>query len=189
MDKLDFLDGAEAPNGEAVVETPAVEAPVAEAPAEEAAPVETEAIARERDEKGRFKRRKPRAGQTMVPLKALHETRDKVKALEAELQKHYASRSPQPSRLPIFSRIPRATRTTSRPTVQQATLNATLNLSEEMVRQSMGNESSMPPAMGRAGVPGQSRPVTSSSSPNETLTASSSRNTRKPHGPDQAGRP
>lgn len=44
---------------------------------------ETEAQKRERDERGRFKAKEQ--DQTMVPLTALHETRDKLRALETEL--------------------------------------------------------------------------------------------------------
>jgi hypothetical protein len=115
-----------------------VEAP-AETPVVEAAPIETEAQARERDEKGRFK---PKAeepqDQTMVPLTALHETRDKVRALEAELQKLRPQQQADP--VPDIFEDPEGYQNQVAQTIQQATLNATLNLSEEMVRQSSGNE-------------------------------------------------
>jgi hypothetical protein len=143
MDKLDFLDGSSEPNEEVVAETPVVEAPEAEAPAvePEAAPVETEAQKRERDERGRFKAKDEQPqDQTMVPLTALHETRDKVRALEAELQRLRPQQQSQPEVVPDIWEDPEGYQNHLAQTVRQATLNATLNLSEELVRQSAGNE-------------------------------------------------
>jgi hypothetical protein len=83
MDNLDDFLGSNEPQAEeAVVETPAEEAPVAEEAAPEEAAEPAPAV--ERDEKGRFK---PKEAPVMVPLTALHETRDEVKALKAELER------------------------------------------------------------------------------------------------------
>lgn len=135
MDIVDELDGSQEPNGEAVVTeaAPAVEAPVAEAPAETPA----EAAARERDEKGRFKAKEQ--DQPMVPLAALHDTRDKVRDLEARLA---AMQQPQPQgqQIPDIFEDPEGFVRYQNTQLQAVTLNTTLNISEEMTRASAGNE-------------------------------------------------
>jgi hypothetical protein len=102
---LDFLDGGEEPKAEVQpVETP--EAPVETTP--EATPepvaetVEQKGPVRGPDGKFAKKDEEP----VMVPLAALHETRDKVKDLEARLRALSHSSSSQ--RPPTCSRIPRA---------------------------------------------------------------------------------
>jgi len=101
MDNLEFLDSPEGENAETQpVETPQAEAQAeAETPQEEQ-PKAEEPPSRERDEKGRFKpKEEPKDGPVMVPLSALHETRDKVKALEAQLAQ-FSQPQQQPQSIP-----------------------------------------------------------------------------------------
>lgn len=151
MDKLEFLDGAEAPNEEVQPEAKAPEAAPAE-PATEAAPE------RARGPHGRFVAKEapapvaatpeapaastvpePAPEQPMVPLAALHETRDKVRDLEAQLAALKPKAQPQPQ-------VPQAP-----PDVfedpdgfsqwqQQQIANVRLNISEEMARDKFGDE-------------------------------------------------
>lgn len=142
MDNLDFLDGAEAPKDDAqpaqTQETVEVEAPQ---PTTEAQPETAEQkSARERDEKGRFKAKEAEEP-VMVPLKALHETRDEVKALKAQLEAFQRpQQQPQASQVPDIFEDPDGFVQYQNLQLQQATLNTTLNISEEMTRASAGNE-------------------------------------------------
>lgn len=134
MDKIDFLDGAEAPKGEAVPET--VEAPVVETTQEapvEATPEEKPAQPRAAD--GKFAK-KVDDEPVMVPLKALQEVRDELKQLKAEQPRQ----QPQQQQVPDVYEDPEGYQNYIAQTVNQATLNATLNLSEELTRQSAGDE-------------------------------------------------
>jgi hypothetical protein len=143
VDKLEFLDGAEAPNGEAVSETPVVEAPVAETPAVEEQPAEQETAeqkaTRERDERGRFKAKEAEEP-VMVPLKALHETRDELKALKAQLEAIQQPQQPQQSKVPDIFEDPEGFVAHQNAQLHAATLNTTLNISEEMTRAAVGQE-------------------------------------------------
>lgn len=137
MDIVEELNAGQPATAEATPEAapaPAAEAPpLAEAPEETAAQTE----ARERDEKGRFK---PKAeDQTMVPLTALHETRDKVRNLEAELEK-LRTPAQAPQAVPDVFEDPQGFAEYQSRQVQTAVLNTTLNLSEEMTRQSAGDD-------------------------------------------------
>ena len=137
MDNLEFLDGSEEPNAEPV-ET--AEAP-AEAPTQEAEePTETEAQTqqRERDEKGRFKP-KEQEQPVMVPLQALHETRDEVKALKAQLAA-LAQPQQQAPQVPDVFENPEGFTGHIQNQIAQAQVNTILNVSEEMARASVGNE-------------------------------------------------
>lgn len=84
MSELSFLDTPEEPKE--VTEAPVQEAP----PAEAAQPTETEEAKPERPRgpDGKFlpKEEGPKPEPVMVPIAALHETRDKVRDLEARLQ-------------------------------------------------------------------------------------------------------
>jgi hypothetical protein len=138
MDKLDFLDGSQEPSGEAVTETPAVEA-VAEAPVVEEAQETPEQIAtRERDERGRFKA-KEADEPVMVPIKALHETRDKVNALEARIQQLTQSQQ-QPQQAPDIFEDPEGYQSNLNQSVDFKVQNVLLNLSEEMVTERVGTD-------------------------------------------------
>jgi hypothetical protein len=143
MDDLDFLDGSEEPNAETQpVETPVAEAP-AEAPAEPTPEPEGETAeqkaTRERDEKGRFKA-KEQEQPVMVPLQALHETRDEVKALKQQLAALQPQQQPQAPQVPDIFENPEGYTQYLQSQIAQTTLNDRLNLSEEMVRQSTGDE-------------------------------------------------
>jgi hypothetical protein len=132
MDNLDEFLGEAPEDAEAVtpevVETP--EVPEGETPEQKAT--------RERDEKGRFKA-KEQTDDVMVPLKALHETRDEVKALKAELEK---LRQPvqQQEAVPDIFENPEGYAAFLQNQIAQVSLNDRLNVSEEMVRQSEGEE-------------------------------------------------
>jgi hypothetical protein len=143
MDKLEFLDGAEAPNEEVVSEAPEA------APAEVAAEEKPE---RPRGPDGKFAPKEkveapvsptpepePVQEQPMVPLAALHETRDKVRDLEARLAALQPKQeAPQPTigPAPDMFEDPDAYQAWS----QQQIVNATLNLSEEITREKYGDE-------------------------------------------------
>lgn len=135
MDILEELNGSQEPNGEAVSTEPQAEAPVAEAPAEEAQPEVEDKPDRPRGPDGKFaKKEEP----VMVPLQALHETRDEVKTLKAELDK---LRQPQqPQQVPDIFENPEGFAGHIQTQIAQATINTTLNISEEMARASAGNE-------------------------------------------------
>jgi hypothetical protein len=141
MDNLDFLDGSEEPNGQAQPPEAQIEAePVAAEPSEVIEEETTEQKAtRERDERGRFKA-KEADEPVMVPLKALHETRDQVQQLRAELDR---LRQPSPSQAPQAPDIfedPEGFVQYQNLQLQAATLNTTLNISEEMARNTVGQE-------------------------------------------------
>lgn len=139
MDNLEqFLDAGQPANDEAQP----VEAVEAEAPAEaNAESQEPEAQARERDERGRFKA-KEADEPVMVPLKALHETRDELKALKAELDQYRAQAQPQqqPQAPPDIFENPEGFAQYQDMRLQAATLNTTLNLSESMAKRYAGAE-------------------------------------------------
>jgi len=144
MDNLDFLDSGKPENAETQpVETPVAEAP-AEAPAEiteQPAPEATteEKPAQPRGPDGKFAP-KEKDAPVMVPLQALHETRDEVKALKAELEKLRPVSQQEPQQAPDIFENPEAYSAYLQNQITQATLNERLNLSEEMARQSAGDE-------------------------------------------------
>ena len=148
---LEFLDGADAPEPKVVPEAPA--AAPAEAPAEETA---EQKETRQRDEHGRFKAKEevplaptpeaqpevlatptPQAApEGYVPLAALLETRDKLKALEAQMPKPQATPTPSIGPAPDMFDDPDGYQSWQ----QQQIVNATLNLSEEMTRDKFGDD-------------------------------------------------
>jgi hypothetical protein len=143
MDNLEFLDSPEGGNDAAQpVETPVAEA-AAEAPAEPTPEPESETAeqkaTRERDEKGRFKAKEEDKSPVMVPLTALHETRDEVKALKAQLA---AMQQPQQQipQVPDMFGDPDGYTAYIHNEIAATALNDRLNLSEEMVRQSSGDD-------------------------------------------------
>jgi len=132
MDDEDFLAAVEADNANAEevnTEAPAAEEaskPEAEAPAPaEPAPAEQPAPAAE-------------PGPIMVPLTALHETRDKVKDLEARL----AKLQPQPAPVEIPDRYedPEGYEAYQEAVIQNRLLNITLNTSERFAKKEHGAE-------------------------------------------------
>ena len=144
MDNLDFLDSPEGENAETqpveTVETEEAQPqPEAETPQEEQ-PKAEESPSRERDEKGRFKpKEEQKDGPVMVPLSALHETRDKVKALEAQLAQ-FSQPQQQPQPVPDVFENPDGFYQHIQQQIAQTALNDRLNLSEEMTRQAAGDE-------------------------------------------------
>lgn len=142
MDNLDFLDSGEPENAEVTpVETVAeqptqeVEQPQAEAAPQEETTAQKEA--RERDEKGRFKAKDE---PIMVPLKALHETRDEVRALRSQLEALQPQAQPQVQQVPDIFENPEGYAAFLQSQIQSVTLNERLNTSEELVRQTAGDE-------------------------------------------------
>jgi hypothetical protein len=132
--ELEFLEGGEPPKDEVQpVETPPVEAaPTVETPeptAEKPAPV--------RGPDGKFAKKEPEEP-VMVPLKALHETRDEVKALKAQLDAFNKPREQTPQQAPDIFEDPDGFRNHMQSEMQRQILNTTLNLSEEMVTQQVG---------------------------------------------------
>ena len=137
MDNLEnFL--AETPEGEVA---PVEAAEVVETTEPQEQETEAQAQQRQRDEKGRFKAKEAEEP-VMVPLKALHETRDELKALKAELDRiQQASQQPhQPTPIPDMFEDPQAYTAHIQNQIAQVTLNERLNTSEELVRQSAGDE-------------------------------------------------
>jgi hypothetical protein len=140
MDNLEFLDAGEPANGE-VAPTPQAEAPTQEEPAAgQATEPETaeQKATRERDERGRFKA-KEADEPVMVPLKALHETRDQVQQLKAELDRMRQPIQQQPQ-VPDMFEDPEGYQAHLAQSLQATVFNQTLNISEEMTRQQVGNE-------------------------------------------------
>ena len=131
MDNLDDFLGA-SPDGEAA---PVAEVTPAEPVAAEPAETEEQKATRERDERGRFKAKEAEEP-VMVPLKALHETRDEVKALKAQLE---SLRQPQPE-VPDMFADPEGYQAHQRSELQNAILNERLNLSEELAVDKHGEE-------------------------------------------------
>jgi hypothetical protein len=146
MDNLEFLDAPQGANAETQPqETPAevtTEQPQAEQPAADAPAGETaeQTATRERDERGRFKAKEAQ-DDVMVPLKALHETRDEVKALKQQLAAIAQPQAqPQPFQAPDVFENPEGYTAYIQTQIAQTALNDRLNVSEEMVRQSAGDE-------------------------------------------------
>jgi hypothetical protein len=148
MDNLEFLDApqganAETQSNETPAETPS-EQPQAADQAIESEPVPGETAeqtaTRERDERGRFKAKTDQEP-VMVPLQALHETRDEVKALKQQLAAiTQPQQQPQTYQAPDMFENPEGWQAHIQNTIAQTTLNDRLNVSEEIVRQSAGNE-------------------------------------------------
>jgi hypothetical protein len=133
--ELEFLDGGEPPKEEVAPEAPAAEAPAAEVP-EQSEPEEKPE--RPRGPDGKFAKKEVEEP-VMVPLKALHETRDEVKALKAELDRLRVPQQPQQQAPDIFE-DPEGFQNHLSSQMNMAVLNATLNLSEELTTQSVGAE-------------------------------------------------
>jgi hypothetical protein len=145
MDNLDFLDGAEAPKAETQpVETPpAAEAP-AEAPAEatpapeaEAKPEEKPAQPRGPDGKFAPKEAKPDVPQGFVPIGVVQELREEIRSLK---QPAPEQAKVEPTAPPDIFENPEGYSAYLQNQIAQTTLNDRLNLSEELVRQSAGDE-------------------------------------------------
>jgi hypothetical protein len=138
MDNLDFLDAGEPVNGD-VAPTPQAEAPsetVTEAAAETPAAPEAEQKGPSRGPDGKFaKKDEP----VMVPLAALHEARDELRALKARMEQ-LSQPQQQASPVPDIFENPEGFTGHIQSQIAQATLNTTLNISEEITRQSAGSE-------------------------------------------------
>lgn len=155
MDKLEFLDGAEAPNGEVA---PAAEPTPAEPQASETPP-EPQAEAKPapaRGPDGKFAPKEPVAAapavvdpatqaapapptgapEGYVPLAALLAERDKWKALEAQIPQPQAAPTPTLGPAPDMFDDPDGYQQWQ----QQQLVNERLNFSEEMTRDKFGDE-------------------------------------------------
>lgn len=142
MDNLEFLDAGEpaksevAPVAEAAPAEPKAAEPVAEAPQETA----EEKATRERDERGRFKAKEAEEP-VMVPLKALHETRDEVKALKAQLEALNRPQAPQQAQqVPDIFEDPEGYQNYQTQIVQRAIYAERLNISQRFATQQYGAE-------------------------------------------------
>lgn len=140
MDNLEEFLGATPEEGEAVTEAPEAEAQ-AEAPeAIEGEETPAEKAARERDEKGRFKAKEAEEP-VMVPLKALHETRDELKALKAELEQlRQPTAQPQQVQTPDIFEDTDGFVASLDQRLNAVAINTTLNVSEGMMRDKVGDE-------------------------------------------------
>lgn len=135
MDNLEEFLGASPEAAEVTPEV--VEAPQETAEPAEAIEGETAEQKRERDERGRFKAKDE---PVMVPLQALHETRDEVKALKAELAKLSQPVQQPEQAVPDIFENPEGFAQYQDSRLQRAMLNATLNLSESMAKRYAGAE-------------------------------------------------
>lgn len=125
MENLPFLEGNEPE--EAVIEDIQPEAtPVEDQPQSEA-PV--------RDEHGRFAP-KDKPEQPMVPLAALHETRDRLRDLEARLAQQEQQPEPQP--IPDVFEDQQGFTTAIQSQIQQALYTERLNMSQRFAEQKFG---------------------------------------------------
>lgn len=143
MEDEDFLAALEEANNEPQVDETAGE-PKAEQP--EAQP-EVEAKEPARDETGKFTKKEEPAPEPVkdthtVPLPTFLEVRDKVKHLESELEQFRRATQPQPQPAPIPDPLddPEGFAHYQRQAIEQASLNTTLNISEEMARQAHGDD-------------------------------------------------
>lgn len=131
MDKLDFLDGEESPIEEPRVEEAEAPEPVVEAvpvePVEPAEPVltVTAPVAPSQPEPG------------FVPIAVVLDTRDKLKAAEAELAQYRAQQQPQQVPDPIED--PEGSAAYQQALTQQAVLNSKLDISEDLARDKHGD--------------------------------------------------
>lgn len=127
MDNLEFLESNEEP--EAIVEQPVeqVEEPAAPEPEAE----------RPRDENGRFAP-KDKGEPIMVPLAALHETRDELKALKAQLAT--VAPQPEPEPLPDVFEDQQGFVSTIQQQVQAAVYAERLNFSKSFAAQKYGED-------------------------------------------------
>lgn len=135
MDNLEFLDAGEPANGEVA---PVVEAEV-EAPAEPVvAEAESEQKGPVRGPDGKFAKKEADDGPMMVPLKALHETRDELRALKAEVER---SRQPQQQpQVPDMFEDPDGYQRHQNQMIQQAIYQERLNISGRFAAQQYGAE-------------------------------------------------
>jgi hypothetical protein len=140
MDNLDFLDSGQPENAETQpVETPAAEAP-AEAPAEatpEAQPEDKPAQPRGPDGKFAPKEAKPEVPQGYVPIGVVQELREEIRSLK---QPAPEQAKVEPTAPPDIFENPEGYSAYLQNQIAQTTLNDRLNLSEELVRQSAGDE-------------------------------------------------
>ena len=143
MDILDDLNSGQSENAEATPVAPAAAdeaaATATDQPTENADETAAQKEARERDEKGRFKAKQPDEP-IMVPLKALHETRDEVRALRSQLEALQPQAQPQVQQVPDIFENPEGYAAFLQSQIQSVTLNERLNTSEELVRQTAGDE-------------------------------------------------
>ncbi len=143
MDNLDFLDGGQPPSAEAQPQEIAAQEPAeqpqaeqqAEAPQEQPAPERAE---RPRGPDGKFvKKDEP----VMVPLQALHETRDELKALKAQLETlQKPPEAPQAQQVPDIFENPEGYQAHIQNQLNERLTNVALNMSEATARRTMGDD-------------------------------------------------
>jgi hypothetical protein len=143
MDNLDFLDGGEPPIAEAQPQETATPEPVEQPQAEQQAEAsqeqpDTERAERPRGPDGKFaKREEP----VMVPLQALHETRDEVKALKAQLETlQKPAAAPEAPQVPDIFENPEGYQAHIQNQLNERLTNVTLNMSEATARRTLGDE-------------------------------------------------
>lgn len=134
MDILDELNAGEPANAEPQATEPQAAEPAQAEPQAEPA----EAQPRERDEKGRFKPKdeKPEVPPGYVPVGVVQELREEIRSLKQPAQQEPR----QPIAPPDIFEDPQGYTQFLQTQIAQTTLNDRLNLSEEMVRQSAGDE-------------------------------------------------
>lgn len=142
MDNLEFLDSPEGENAETRPEDAAPQENAEQAETggetEEATP---EKPTPPRGPDGKFAKKEEASPEpVMVPLAALHETRDKVKSLEAQLASLTQPQRQQQPSVPDMFEDPEGFQAHIAGSVNGAVLNTTLNISEEITRQSVGND-------------------------------------------------
>lgn len=139
MDILDELNAGEPANAEPQATEPqAAEPAQAEPQAEPTEPTEPKA-AQPRGPDGKFARKEPEEP-IMVPLQALHETRDKVKALEAQLAAIQPQQQPQAPQVPDIFEDPQGHQAFQDAKFENALYQERLNFSHRLATQQYGAE-------------------------------------------------
>lgn len=139
-DDEDFLAAVEADNANETVTEPAPE-PVVEAPeVKEELPqpaVEEPPVAQVAPEPEAAPQKAP----VMVPIGVLHEVRDELKQVKQKIATYEQAQQPAPNvEIPDMLDDPEGFANYQAVTFQNATLNVKLDMSEELVRQSKGDE-------------------------------------------------
>jgi len=139
MDKLEFLDGSE----ESELESTAVTEEPTETPTTEPSEAPEAEQGRPRGPDGKFigKAEGPKTEPVMVPIQALHETRDKVRDLEARLTQFEQPQQPQAAPQPpdMFA-DPEGYNAYVQQQIQQAGYKERLNFSHRLAVQQHGAE-------------------------------------------------
>jgi hypothetical protein len=139
MEDEDFLAAVEADNANVPVEEPTPEPPVEAVPEPEAAPAEPVQPEPASPFTPPVVEAKPDPG--FVPITAMLDERERRQKIEAELAQLRASQpQQQPQKIPDMFEDPDGFQTYQAQVAQTATLNAKLDISEEMARDKFGDE-------------------------------------------------